>query len=130
MTFDAAQVLVKSGVEVLSGPSAVERIGPLMDSVYEVVRQQARALGGDRQVEVTSVSIRAGSDEGAGVHGEGATPLALGLGGDKKKKGWPWPFSGSFCFWFCPDGVPPGGGNEDQCYLICIEWWFPVAARA
>jgi hypothetical protein len=92
---------------------AAERAKPVIDSVLEVARQQAAAAGLDESHIVTSVSV---------THGERSS-----MSNARAGKGWPFPFSGKICIWYCPDGGPY---DAETCYLICIEWWFPVAARA
>ncbi|TQL48733.1 hypothetical protein FB562_1832 [Homoserinimonas aerilata] len=94
-------------------PDAAKRAESVIDSVLEVAHQQAIAAGLDAQQVVTSVSI---------THGERPAVSSARTAG----KGWPFPFSGKICIWFCPDGGPY---DAETCYLICIEWWFPVAAR-
>lgn len=90
---------------------AAERAKPVIDSVLEVARQQALAAGLDEKHVVASVSV---------THGERST-----VSNARTSKGWPFPFSGKICIWYCPEGGPY---DSETCYLICIEWWFPVAA--
>jgi hypothetical protein len=127
-SFDRQSVdkLVADVIRTLGGAAAAEKVSPLIDAVYEFAARQASASGvAYEDFVVTSVSVTRGACED-GECDDAAPPNFTSA--KATNRGWPFPFSGKFCFWFCPDGVPPSGGNSDECYLICIEWWFPVKA--
>lgn len=112
------KALVRDAIAVSHDERAASATDSIVDAVLDAARAAGRASNAAGDVEVTSVRIRRGG-------GETQAPWEFEAARAPGNQGWPFPFSGRFCFWFCPDGVPEGGGNSEECYEICIEWWFP-----